>query len=132
MPNAAKRASKKALAESDKHLLTLVLDERMDVAMSDKPIFGASVTISEKLEQHCGQLLKAGTVVAWLNYIDLKKFACLSADHHYQDAGNYFLVSSNRLMVNKPIILVSMERDINTSKRLLSFLRVASNVHSIR
>lgn len=114
-----------------KHLLTLVLDEHTDVAMSDRPIFGTTVTIREDIEALIGKVLQAGLVVGWLNYVDVTKFACISDDKHFQEASNYFYATSNQLVLSKPILLHAVHPHMSESKQLFTFSNLTSNVHSI-
>ncbi|WP_371194469.1 hypothetical protein [Glaciecola sp. SC05] len=112
-------------------VFTLVLDDHTDVGMSDKPIFGTSVTIREDIESLIGCVLQAGLIVGWLNYIDVTKFACISDGKHYQEASNYFHTKSNQLVLSKPILLHKVDTSMNRTKQLFTFSASVSNVHSI-
>ncbi|MFC4699613.1 hypothetical protein ACFO4O_05520 [Glaciecola siphonariae] len=112
-------------------ILTLVLDEHTDVAMSDRPIFGTTVTIRDDIEDLIGHVLQAGLIIGWLNYIDMAKFACLSDNKHYREAGVYFKAESNQLMLAKSIMLHGVDRNMSHSKHLFTFSARQSKVCAI-
>lgn len=117
---------------ANRAVLTLVLDENTDVGMSNKPIFGATVTIREDIESLIGTVLQAGLVLGWLNYVDVNKFACISDDKHYLEASHYFQAKSNQLVLARPVLLHQVDKSMSTSKQLFSFSSPKSNIHSIR
>jgi hypothetical protein len=114
------------------HLLTLVLDEHTDVAMSDRPIFGTTVTIRDDIESLIGSVLQAGLIVGWLNYVDVTKFACITDDKHYQEASHYFKAESNQLVLVKPLMLHDVDTLMSRTKQLFTFSNPNANVSSIK
>lgn len=113
------------------HLLTLILDKHTDVAMSDRPIFGTTVTIREDIESLIGHVLQAGLVLGWLNYVDVTKFACIDEDKYFQEASQYFRAEANQLVLLKPLILHKVDADMSHSKQLFTFSIPVPNLHSI-
>lgn len=113
-------------------LLTLVLDEHTDVAMSDRPIFGTTVTIRDDIESLIGSVLQAGLILGWLNYVDVTKFACITDDKHYQEASHYFKAESNQLLLTRPLLLHKVDASMSRSKQLFTFSSPNARISSIR
>ena len=101
--------------------LTLVVDGKNTVALAEKPIFGLSVTVNEALKSKLGCLLMPGFILGWVNYLDIKSFACISNDNIYTEAAQFIHAEKNQLLLKTPIKLVALEKDMNHSKHLFTF-----------
>ncbi|MFC3120453.1 hypothetical protein [Agaribacter flavus] len=104
-------------------VITLLVDEHTNVAVADRPIFGCKVTIDDKLYEHVGGMLAAGYVLGWVDYISVNKFACLTEQNHYLEAGQFFLIEGNALKLAHPSMLINIYSDMTTDKKILK-LRV--------
>lgn len=101
--------------------LKLMLDEHNSVGVSDKPIFGASVTLNEKLFDALGKIISAGDVIGWVNYISIDQFACFNHKQHYISAKEYLCTEQNQLKVTRAIRIHTLEQNMNESKSLFEF-----------
>lgn len=117
--------------ERETKLLTLILDDETDIAIADRPVFGATVTIRDDIERLVGTVLHSGLILGWLNYVDVAKFACITEDHHYLEASHYFHTKQNQLVLSKPIILHEVDSSMSTTKQVLRFSNLSSQVYSI-
>ncbi|MGQ8365718.1 hypothetical protein [Glaciecola sp. 1036] len=99
-------------------LLSLLVDNETDVTIGDKPIFGISVTIDQKLLENKNRLLSSGTIIGWVNYIGINKFACVTIDNHYVDPSDYFIIEENTIKLARPAIILSIDADMSKSKHL--------------
>jgi hypothetical protein len=117
--------------EREIKLLTLILDDETDIAIADKPVFGATVTIRDDIDTLVGTVLQAGLILGWLNYVDVAKFACITENHHYLEASHYFHTKHNQLVLSKPIILHEVDNSMSTTKKVLRFSGLNSQVYSI-
>lgn len=97
----------------------LLVDDDTEVAIGERPIFGIHVTIDEKLFDSIGKILPSGTVIGWLDYVTMNKFGCVNQDKHYVDASKYFVNHSNQLQLCRPAELLDIDKDMQTTKRLL-------------
>lgn len=104
--------------------MKLLVDEHNSVGISDKPIFGASVTLNEQLQSLIGKVLSAGAVIGWVNYIDVDQFACITDKQFYVAASDYLYTQQNQLIVSKPIKLHNIETNVNGAKSLFDFSEV--------
>lgn len=102
-------------------VLTLVLSKKNSVNIGDKPIFGSSVTLSENLYSIIGQVISAGMVIGWVNYIELNQFACITDQQHYVAASDYLYTDQNQLIVSKPIKLHMLGENMKQSRALFAF-----------
>lgn len=101
-------------------VLSLKLDANTDAVMSDKPVFGVTVTIKDDLVSMVGRILPAGFIFGWVNYAHLSKLGCTS-DTQYFDAQDYIDNESNQLSFVSAIKLLSVDSEINSSKEILTF-----------
>lgn len=131
MTSGFQTAQMKKSSNQTTECLTLVLDESVDVALADKPIFGTTVTIREDVVNLVGKALHAGLVLGWLNYIDVSKFACITDGYHYVEAKQYFHSKQNQLIIAKPLVLQEVNSDMNKTKQLLRFYEIKNNVTNI-
>lgn len=99
----------------------LIVDNENSVAMSDRPVFGSAVTLDENLPNKLGDVLPAHSVIGWLDYVDVSKFACINHKQQYVCASNFLYTLQNQLITKKDIKLISFDKDMNTSKILLIF-----------
>lgn len=104
--------------------LRLVVDCENIVTMGDRPIFGSAVTLDENLPKTIGKVIEAGSVIGWVNYIDVSNFACINNDQRYVCASNFLFTSQNELKLSKNIRLISLNEDMNTTKSLMTFSEV--------
>lgn len=102
-------------------ILKLVLDDKTAVSMSDKPVFGSSVTISETTAQLVGRMLMPGVVIGWVNYVDIDKFACITDDNHYLAASEFIYTEQNQIVLAKALKIHSIDTDMNSTKEILRF-----------
>jgi len=113
-------------------VFTLVLNEQSSLGVSDKPIFGTTVTIRDDIESLIGYVLQAGTILGWLNFVDVDKFACISNDRHFTETNQFFYAKSNQFVLLKPIVIHEVFSDMQSAKQIFSFSHIESNVHNIR
>nr|WP_136249636.1 hypothetical protein [Ningiella ruwaisensis] len=119
--SASKLENAKLESTHSQALLTLVIDEKTDIAMADKPIFGATVTIRDDINTLVGKILEKGCVLGWLNYVDVTKFACITHTRHYLEASHYFYAESNQLKLSQRLILHHVDTAMSKSKQLFTF-----------
>ena len=105
----------------DRYAIRLILDNSTGVQIGDKPIFGAEVTISEKIINLGGNILLPGLVIGWVNYVSASKFACLTIENNYVEAAKYLYTDQNQLKLARPIKLHSIERNMRETNHILTF-----------
>ena len=102
-------------------MLKLVLDTKNTVGVGDRPIFGVNVTIKESVLNTLGKPIGKGEVIGWVDYIDVNQFGCFTNDQHYTCASDFLHTEQNQLIVNKPIVIHTLDYNMNNSKALFSF-----------
>ncbi len=105
----------------NKPAFRLLLDNTTIIQIGDKPVFGAEVTISEKITNLVGSILLPGMVIGWVNYVDASKFACITQDNHYIEAAKYLYTKQNQLILAKSIELHSIELNMRETKHIFTF-----------
>ncbi len=104
--------------------IRLIIDKETGVQVGDKPIFGSQITIKESLSDMVGQVLNPGLVIGWVDYVETRKFGCLTSQNEYIDASNYLCVDKNQIIVSQPIKLLEVHENIKTSKQIFSFCKL--------
>lgn len=104
--------------------IRLIIDKETGVQVGDRPVFGSQITIKENLSDMVGQILNPGLVIGWVDYVETKKFGCLTNQNEYIDASNYLCVDKNQIVVSQPIKLLEVHKDIKSSKQIFSFCKL--------
>ncbi len=104
-----------------KKLLKLVLDENTDIALGDKPIFGAEVTICEDISSMVGRTVFPGTVLGWVDYVAINKFGCINSHNHYIDASEFLHTHQNQVVISKAIKVINFDNNLKRTHHILTF-----------
>ena len=98
----------------------LVLDANSQVAFSDKPVFGATVTLKNCLRDWTKTTIDAGVVIGWVSHITLAKFAIFHQDQ-YIDASDFITAEGNQLSFTQAVYLHHVAQSNNKDRRLIRF-----------
>jgi hypothetical protein len=101
-------------------ILSLVADETTEITLSDLPVFGANLTFREDIATLQNSIVDPSQLIGWIDCSSLTKLACLNQQHYF-DAQHFMRVKQNQLFFSKTVKVHTVNTDLNSSKKILTF-----------
>lgn len=105
------------------HPRRLEIHKNASLAFAERPVFGASITIRQDIEQRNFGTTQPGDVLGWVDHEKLEHFR-LGGHKAGELVEHYFSANDNQLTVTKPLkfFMVTTRSDIAKSDCLLYFI----------
>lgn len=107
---------------SNTSLVSLFINDMIDLQISDRPVFGSPLTVSEAFTKMLGREIKPGIVLGWVDYIEAKKFICTNAQNKVLDAFKYISLESNQIITKRTIVVHTMLKQSSSATHIISFV----------
>ena len=105
------------------HPRRLEIHKQATLAFAERPVFGASITIRQDIEQRNFGTTQPGDILGWVDHEKLEHFR-LGGHQAGELVEHYFSADNNQLTVTKPLkfFMVTTRSDIAKSDCLLYFI----------